>query len=266
MGRYADHVLLMFIAFLAAWTACALAALHAALCLGISFACLFACGFASAAWAKRGKLPGRVSFQKWCLFCRLEGDERLKKTALKVFCTLRAAHEQDGLIFTGGYAVAVFARFAPLSNDSAAALLRKCSAVGLTQIHILSPCRESRAKALALRCGVRFEQLSFRKFYALACGAGEVPLKTSKKIRRTDAFKSALPLLFTRAGAVRACFAAFMLCLLSYLTPLKTYYLAISAVTLAFALSAFAVSCKNGSAADGPLSPPAPLPAEKRRR
>ena len=249
MGRYADHVLLMFIAFLAAWTTCALAALHAALCLGISFACLFACGFASAAWAKRGKMPGRVSYQKWCLFCRLEGDERLKKTALKVFCTLRAAHEQDGLIFTGGYAVAVFARFAPLSNDSAAALLRKCSAVGLTRIHILSPCRESRAKALALRCG-----------------AGEVPLKTSKKIRRIDAFKSALPLLFTRAGAARACFAAFMLCLLSYLTPLKTYYLAISAVTLAFALSAFAVSCKNGSAADGPLSPPAPLPAEKRRR
>ena len=256
MGKYADYILLQFMAFIAVLTICALLDMKTWLCFAAAFLSALAVGLGGIAWAKRGKKEGYISYSKWCFFCKAGGDERLKKAAKKVFCITRAVHEEDGIIFAGEYAVAVFARFAPLSLDMAAACLRKCSLAGIDTIHILSPNKETKAIALGGRMGVKVKTLSFRKFYRLACDAGVVPARTREKRRRLTAIKSALPLMFTRGAAARFCFAALVLALLAFLTPLKNYYLTVSAITLALSFISLALSFKGYSEDEGPLSPP----------
>lgn len=255
MGKYADFVLLQFMVFTAALTVCAFFELYAPLAAGIALACALLTGLIGVALSRREKRSGGISFKNWVFICKAGGDERLEKTALNVFRTLRAAESSEGIIFTGDFAVAVFARFAPLSADASAALFRKCERLGIKSLHILSPNRETRAAAIGVRLGFEVRQLPLRAFYRLACGAGEVPQKTKRALKRGAALKAASARLFRRDIAARFCLAALALCLLSQVTPLQTYYLSVSALSLLFSLVCFAFSLKGYGRDDSPLLP-----------
>ena len=265
MGKYADYILLQFMAFIAALTVCALLDLSTPVCFGSAFLSAIAVGLGGAAIANRGKKQGFVSYSKWCFLCRAGGDEELKKVAMKVFSITRAVHEENGIIYAGEYAVAAFARFSPLSLDMAAACFRKCRQQGVTLIHILSTNKEPKALALGGRMGLKVKALSFRKFYRIACDAGAVPTKVKEKRRRLETLKTTLPLMFTRGAAVRFCFAALVLALLAFLTPLKNYYLIVSAITLTLSFISLAMSFKGYTVDEGPLTPPPAPPISPRK-
>ena len=77
MGKYADYILLQFMAFIAALTVCALLDLSTPVCFGAAFLSAIAVGLGGAAIANRGKKQGFVSYSKWCFLCRAGGDEEL---------------------------------------------------------------------------------------------------------------------------------------------------------------------------------------------
>ena len=258
MGKFADFILIQFMVFLAVFTGCALAELALPVCIIAGILSAIAAGMPWIAVSKRDKKEGFISYSKWCFLCKADGDERLKSAAVKVLSITRAVHEKDGIIFADEYAVAAFARFAPLSLDAAAAVFRKCKALGVDKIHILSPNKEPKALALGGKMRLTVKVLSFRKFYRIACDAGVVPSKSKSGGHRLAAFKTALPLAFTRGAAVRFCLAAAVLALLSYLTPMQNYYLIVSSVALLLSFISLALSFKGYTEDEGPLSPPPP--------
>lgn len=236
MNKVADFLLLQAISFLLTLMITSYCGVGIILSLLIAFAVMIFLGIAVNVLASV-KGDKYISYSDYCLLCRLNGDDWLKKEVAAIMSCKFECNIKGGGVMCGDTYIHVNSKFSPVSLDALTAVYRGAKADGLTYVGILQIGKDNRALSLSRRLGdVKIEFLSFKKFYKLAACIGRVPAVTPRHINRRKILVSAIPVIFGRANAIRFVVVSLILTLMSYITPFKTYYLSIAAVAAAAAI------------------------------
>ncbi|MCI8325970.1 MAG: hypothetical protein HFH71_05440 [Clostridia bacterium] len=236
MNKVADFLLIQAISFLLTLMIASYCGVGIALSLLIALAVMIFLGLSVNIIASvRG--DKYISYADYCLLCRLNGDEWLRKEVAAVMSCKFDCEIRGSGVMCGSTYIHVNGKFSAISSDALAAIYRQAKSDSLTYVGILQIGKDNRALSLSRRINdVKIEFLSFKKFYKLAVFAKRVPAVKPRHINRRRILIGALPFIFGRGNAIRFVVVSLILTLMSYITPMKTYYLTVAAIAAAAAI------------------------------
>ncbi|MDE5618411.1 MAG: hypothetical protein K2I79_02875, partial [Clostridia bacterium] len=168
MNKIADFLLLQAISFLLTLMITSYCGLNILISLLIAVAVMLAVGFGiNAVAALRG--DKYISYNDYCLLCRLNGDEWLRNEVCAVMSGNYNCEIKGGGVMCGTTFIYVNAKFSAVSADALTGIYRQAKADNLKYVGILQIGKDNRAHAIARRItDMQIEFLSFKKFYKLA--------------------------------------------------------------------------------------------------
>ena len=250
MGKIVDAIIARLIIFVAI-TIVALFLVKSALsAVAISTVLTLIISICIAGIEKKQKVKA-MKLKKFNTYMIVYGFDTISETIEKI---LPGSQKKNGYMLTASNAVIMPTyKFSKVNKDDIIKAYRTAISENATDVYIIGI--EADREALLFSTTLSDKKFFFipsKVFYKAAKANNILPKDTisvkSEKIR----FKDILLILFSKNNAKRFLVASVFLLLLSFLTPLKNYYLAISAVTLLFAvISLFSKNAKEDASKYG---------------
>lgn len=233
MGNFFDKMWLIIIGFLAIIVITSFAGLKLWQCLLIAFSISTLASF----FVMTINRPYRktMRYGDWVTYCALHGKGYLVSLLARLSPNSNIVDGKD-YVLIDGQAVFLWAKFSAISPDSIANMCSICIKDGYNFAYVL--CTESNKNSLyfAQRISdIKLEFCNLKIVYKSAVKQGLLPKRSQR-----PSFKYLISTIFhsllDRSNVKRFVFVSVILLIFSFITPLSTYYLIISAIALVLAL------------------------------
>lgn len=250
MGKIVDAIIARLIIFVAITIVALFLVKSALTAVAISTVLTLIISICIAGIEKKQKEKA-MKLKKFNTYMIVYGFDTIAETIEKI---LPGSQKKNGYMLTASNAVIMPTyKFSKVNKDDIIKAYRTAISENATDVYIIGI--EADREALLFSTTLSDKKFFFipsKVFYKAAKANNILPKDTisvkSEKIR----FKDILLILFSKNNAKRFLVASVFLLLLSFLTPLKNYYLAISAVTLLFAvISLFSKNAKEDASKYG---------------
>lgn len=250
MGKIVDAIIARLIIFVAITIVALFLVKSALTAVAISTVLTLIISICIAGIEKKQKVKA-IKLKKFNTYMIVYGFDTVSETIEKI---LPGSQKKNGYMLTASNAVIMPAyKFSKVNKDDIIKAYRTAISENATDVYIIGIEADREALLFSTTLsGKKFFFIPSKVFYKAAKANNILPKDTisvkSEKIR----FKDILLILFSKNNAKRFLVASVFLLLLSFLTPLKNYYLAISAVTLLFAvISLFSKNAKEDASKYG---------------
>ena len=231
MGIRIDKFLLCVIVFLAAWIALSLAGARLWICALGAFGASILCALLLAHRRARSDCP---TYRDYITYCILEGDDVLKPQIADMLG--EQAQDMGEYFAVGDTAYFYWLKFGSLGADTVVRYYRLCKQRGFTKAVILTASKDRKLISIGKRisaCTIVFRD--FHSVYRYHKRRDTLPRIVPPRLRVRETLALALSVAFAPSNAKRFVWIALVLFGLSFLTPLRTYYLILAAVQLILA-------------------------------
>ena len=234
MHRYLDVFFILLGVFVASFALTGLLVSSFAVKLAVSF---FAALLASvlAALFVRGKNRNGTDYRSFVTYCILTEEDEVAKLFQKAGF-IENCEIQDGFYKTKDGVACLFLKYSKPSRDYIVTMYKKCLKEGEKKITVW--CAGFERAGVAVACNLPGVEFSFRTLRPLYKKLKKEGLLRGGEFSRKDRMplKTLLPFVFSTKNSYRFAGASLLLYVLSLLTPLKAYYVAVATVALVLAV------------------------------
>lgn len=234
MHRYIDILFTILGVFVVSFVLCGLVTARYAIKLAVSFLTAIA-ATCVLAYIVRGGKKRRTDYRSFVTYCILADEKDVVPFFVKAGF-MRDGTQDDGLYEAQNGAACLHLKFSSPSRDNIAALYKKCRSKGIKKLSVW--CARFDRPVVAIACAMPEVEIRFHTLKPLYRKLKKLGALDEEAVRPAPhaSLKSMLPLVFSTKNSYRFAAAALVLYVLSLLTPLKAYYIAVATVTLVLAV------------------------------
>lgn len=236
MHRYIDVFFTVLGVFVVSFVICGLLTAKFAVKLTVSFLISVAAVCTIACIMKRAKRksPDYRSFVTYCVL----SDESETADLLHKAGFIADPVPDDGFYPTNDGAACLYVRFSKPSRDHIVTLYKKCVKKGIGKLTVW--CAEYERAGVAVACTLPDVEIKFRTLKPLYKKARKAGLLAGGKVKSSQkrSVKTLLPVVLSTRNSYRFAFSSLILFALSFLTPLRIYYITVAAIVLVIAVIA----------------------------
>lgn len=236
MHRYIDAFFVILGVFVLSFILCGLLTAKFAVKLTVSFIVSIA-AVCILAYIFRGGKNHKPDYRSFVTYCILSEEATIAALFEKAGFIDNSA-QKDGFYFSGQNAVSLHLKFSKPSADGIVTLYKKCLSHNISKLTVW--CTTFERKGVAVACslpGVEIKFKTLKPLYKKLKKTGELQKEHIKPSPRPT-LKSLIPVVFSIRNSYRFAFVATILYLLSFLTPLRAYYIVAGTISVALAIAA----------------------------
>ncbi len=214
--------------------ACLICCSFARIGLGISIgmSCLVGLVVALYLFSRRSGRKHCMRYADFVTYLIANGEEKLLDIVQKLAPSLTIT-KKDNMYLWNNIPVFVWLKFGNISADSIVAMCNTCKKYNFSKAYVIASSKDKNALTLSKKlCQINLMFYDLKNIYKYAEKSNLLPKNQKYKGYYKQTFLLALSTIFDRKNTKRYIFVSFVLLLLSLLTPLWIYYLALSSISL----------------------------------
>ncbi len=235
MHRYVDAFFILLGVFVASFVFTGLVAANFALKLCVAFLSTAAFAAAVAFFTKGGKRKN-ADYRTFVTYCIISDEKKIADMFRRAGVIDASERDANGFYPCGDGAAELHLKYSGPSKDQIVSLYKKCVAAEIKKLVVI--CTGFDRASVAVACTlpeVQFRFKSLKTIYRKAKKAGLVGRDELKPASRPS-LKTLLPVVFNTKNSYRFAFSSLVLYAMSFLTPLRAYYIAVATVVLVLAV------------------------------
>lgn len=177
-----------------------------------------------------------MRYEDFVTYLIVEGEDKLV-SIVKCMDDSLSIDKKDNVYFFGSVPVFVWLKFGNISADSIVAMCKTCKKYNFSKAYVIASSKDKNALTLSKKlCQINLMFYDLKNIYKYAEKSNLIPKNIKYKGYYRQTFLFVLSTIFDSKNIKRYMLVSTILLVLSFLTPLTSYYLTLSSISLAFAI------------------------------